>query len=359
MDRPQIYDQAQGRDYDVLRGWREALYGLGQLALDLLGSNGTVVAGFAATPTGPTSLNVNLAAGDIYQSAQVDATTYGSLAADTTLTLQQGFAAAQLLAFSTSGLAAGQSRWALVQATFTQTDDIPGDDPNGGLLNYINASNPTGPAWSGPGNDGATQNTRRKSVATISIIYGTVATTGSEVPPNPSANNVGLYLIDLAFGQTAITSGNILVAGPSVGTGVPSNYPQAPFLTGLLNSHHSGGAGQAPKIKLGSEVQGSLPSGQIIATIGTVAVVNGGTPVVIYSGINALIRVVFDDNSGNTYSALVGHYQFSNTYTPGCTTSEGTPGSVAFASDGSGHLTMSRTGGPSTVNVEVQLIAAG
>jgi hypothetical protein len=89
--------------------------------------------------------------------------------------------------------------------------------------------------------------------------YGNVATSGSEAPPNPTAGWVPLYLIDLAFGQMQVTANEILTAGPSVGANVPSNYPQAPFLAGLLNSHHGGITGQAPKIKLASEVQGILP----------------------------------------------------------------------------------------------------
>ena len=233
MDRPIIYDQADVRDYDHLHAWRNSLFGLGQAVLDLLGSSATVVAGFAATPTAPTSLNVTLAAGDIYLFTAVDASDFGSLPADNTQTMQQGFAAAQTMLLNTTGLGAGQSRWALIQATFTATDDIPSDDPNGGLLPYIDTTNPPGPPWSGPNNSGATQVTRRKSVATVSIIYGTVASTGLEVPPNPSAGSVPLYLIDLAFGQTTISAGQILVAGPSVGVNVPNNYPKAPFLEGL------------------------------------------------------------------------------------------------------------------------------
>jgi len=259
MDRPIIYDQADVRDYDHLWGWRENLFALAQAVMDLLGTTSTLVAGFAATPTAPASLTINLAAGDIYQMAAVDTTTYGSLAADTNQVLQQGLAAAQQVVLSTAGLGSGQSRWALIQAQFVQEDEIPSDDPNGGLLPYLNASNPSGPAWSGPNNSGQTQPTRRISTVVVGAVYGNVATSGSEVPPNPTAGWVPLYLIDLAFGQTQVTASEILAAGPSVGTNVPTNYPQAPFLAGLLNSHHGGITGQAPRIKLASEVQGILP----------------------------------------------------------------------------------------------------
>jgi hypothetical protein len=262
MHRPIIFDQAQARDYDVAHGWREILYGLGQALADLLGQTGTVVSGLAATQTGSPSLTINIAAGDIYQLANVDTTAYGPLLADTTQTIQQGFALAQTVLLTTSGLAGGQSRYALITAAFSQADTIPADDPNGGILNYLNASNPSGSPWSGPANAGTTQNTRRQGLCTIGVTYGTVATTGSEVPPNAPGGTVGLFLIDLAFGQTTVTNAQIKTAGPSVGTGVPGNYPVAPFLAGLLNSHHGGTTGQAPKILLtgAAEVQGILPA---------------------------------------------------------------------------------------------------
>jgi hypothetical protein len=57
-------------------------------------------------------------------------------------------------------------------------------------------------------------------------------------------------MIDLAYGQSTIALNQIIAAGPSVGANVPSNYPFAPFLAGLLNSHHNGTPGQAPKIKM-------------------------------------------------------------------------------------------------------------
>jgi len=266
MDRPIIYDQSQGRDYDVLQGWRANLIGIGQAIADLLGSVSTLVTGLAATPTAPTSLSINLAAGDIYQQSAIDGTAYGSLSADTTLTMQQGFAAAQQVALNTSGLAAGQSRWALVQANYSQQDEIPGDDPNGGVLAYLNTANPSGQPFSGPNNSGQAQNTRRQGLCVITVIYGNVATTGSEAPPNPSVGCVPLYLIDLAFGQTTIAANQILVAGPSVGNNVPNAYPRAPFLSGLLNQHHTGAAGQAPQIDLTAEVRNKLPLANLPAS---------------------------------------------------------------------------------------------
>lgn len=278
VNRPIIYAQEQERSYDILSLARDVLYSLGEQIGDGLGSTITVVSGLAATQDTPADLGVNIAAGRIYQIAEIDATAYGTLGQDTDTTYQQGFSAAQKLTLSTSGLAAGQSRWALIQAIFTQTDVIPSDDPNNGVLNYWNISNPSVPLV-GPGGSGTPQNTSRTGVCTLSVIYGAVATTGSEVPPNPSANNVPLYLIDLAYGQTQITNAEILVAGPSIGTNVPSNYPQAPFLAGLLSSHHNGKAGQAPKVSLTGEVQGILP----LANLPASSAVSGGGVATCYS----------------------------------------------------------------------------
>jgi hypothetical protein len=233
VDRPILYDQASARDYDMLHALRDASYAISQLTGDLLGSTSTIVSNPAAAPTGPASLSINLGAFDIYQLADVDAAAYGSLDADTRQTMQQGFAAAQQVTLSTAGLSAGQSRWALIEVTYSQIDSIPADDPNSGVLPYLNVNDPFGPPWAGPSNSGATQNTLRSGVASVKVVYGNIAATGSEVPPNPDTGYVPLYLIDLSFGQTAITSGQIIPSGPSVGTGVPSNYPAAPIFTGF------------------------------------------------------------------------------------------------------------------------------
>ncbi len=164
----------------------------------------------------------------------------------------------QTVTLSTTGIAAGQSQWHLIEAQFSQSDVIRSGDPNGGLLYLYNSTTPTSP-FEGPNGDGATTPTERQGLVTIQVITGSPATTGSETPPSPSEGWTPLYLVDLSYGQTTIIQSEIHQAGPSVGTGVPDNYQAAPFLAGLTNSHHGGVAGQAPQIKLASEVQGTLP----------------------------------------------------------------------------------------------------
>ena len=269
MDRTIYYTQEQLRSFDLLWSLRDVMTGVAFGDQDILGQVG-MVAGLAATPTSPASLQVNLAAGRIYQSGVIDATTYGSLSADTNLIMQQGFAAAQTETLSTSALSSGQSQWALIQASFSQVDAIRSGDPTSGVLYYYNSANPSQP-FQGPGGSGASNPTVRTGVMSITTIYGAPASSGTEVPPNPTAGALPLYLIDLTYGQTTITSGQILVAGPSVGPNVPSNYQHAPFIAGLLNAHHGGFAGQAPKIQLGSgaEVQGVLPLANLPASNST------------------------------------------------------------------------------------------
>jgi hypothetical protein len=281
MNRAIIYTQEQVRSFDVLWGMKDTLYAAAFLQQDLAGGITSVVSGLAASQTSPASLSINLTAGRAYQQSALDGTTYGALPSDPTLVMQQGFSVAQSVALTTGALSAGQSQWALVQAQFSQSDIIRAGDPTNGVLYYWNSANPSQP-FQGPGNTGAANNTERASICTVSVVYGAAATTGSEVPPTPAAGFIPLYLIDLTFGQTQITNSQIKTAGPSVGTGVPSNYPGAPFLAGLLFQHHKGTPGQAPQIDLTSEVKNTLPLTNLPGsdTVGGIPVMklNAGNP---------------------------------------------------------------------------------
>lgn len=251
MDRTIIDPLEQMRDFDFVQFEHDVLVALGGLAQDVLSGNATtVVGGLIASQTNVPTLNINISAGRVYQLASADATSVGSIAADSTIITQQGIVAPQVITLVAP--ATGQSQWNLIQASFSQVDVVRPGDPTSGVVPFYNASNPTVP-------NPTSINTCRQGRCVLQVISGAAATTGSEVPPNPTSGWAPLYLIDLAGGQTQITTAQILKAGPSVGTGVPSNYPQAGFIAGLLASHHGGGGGQAPKINLSSEVQGVLP----------------------------------------------------------------------------------------------------
>lgn len=261
MDRSIIYPVEQTRGYDFVSFEHDVLVGLGDAVNDILGTMTTVVAGVTATPTNPASLAVTLTGGRVYALANADAVTQGDIVADPTNIIQQGMINAQSVTLSTTGLTAGQSRFALIQASFQQSDQVrsyPSADPNGGVMAFYNTANPSQPL-NGQNGSGGVLPTARLGQGIISVVYGTAASTGTETPPQPSAGAAPLFLVDLAYGQTQIISSQILPAAPSANNQVPNNYPYAPILAGLLNSHHSGTAGQAPQIKLPSEVQGLLP----------------------------------------------------------------------------------------------------
>jgi hypothetical protein len=251
MERTLIDPLEQMRDFDFVMFEHDVLVGLGGLIKDVTSQlPQTVVGGLAASQTSTPSLSVNIGSGRIYQFAPSDAVAAGSIPQDLTNIVQQGYNAGQTLTFVPPS--AGQSQWNLIQAQFSQTDAVRTNDPNGGIVPFYNPSNPTQPT-------NQSVNTVRQALCILQVVTGSAATTGSEVPPQPTSGWVPLYLIDLVGGQSTITTSQVLVTAPSIGTGVSSSYPYAPFLAGLLASHHSGTAGQAPKIKLASEVQGVLP----------------------------------------------------------------------------------------------------
>lgn len=251
MDRTIIDPLEQMRDFDFVSFEHDVLLGFGFIANDFLSQlPSPVVAGFPATQTSTPSLSINLGAGRVYASAAADATGSGSIPQDLTNVVQQGINTGQTLTLVPP--AVGQSQWNLIQVQYQQGDAVRSGDPNAGLVPFYNSSNPTQPNY--------TQiNTVRQARAIVQVIQGSAATTGSEVPPQPTSGWTPMYLVDLSGGQTAISTSQIIKTGPSVGTGVPNNYPVAPFIAGLQASHHNGNPGQAPKINLTREVTGVLP----------------------------------------------------------------------------------------------------
>ncbi len=122
-------------------------------------------------------------------------------------------------------------------------------------LPYYNASNPA-QAYAGPNNSGVAQNTVRQGQCVLQLKEGIAANTGTQAAPAADPGFLPLWTVTVANGQTQIASPNIAEAGG------------AAFLAGLLNSHHGGIAGEAPKIQLSAsaEVQGVLPLANLPAS---------------------------------------------------------------------------------------------
>jgi len=218
MDRITTYIQALGRSTDFLQAQQNAMIGLAWEAMATLGSQ-TAVDGFGLVPTTPASLVANLAPGAIYQLANLEATTWSSLPANTgTSIVKQGLMQAVDPITFTPPAGAGYSQSFLVEAQYADLDTTPT------LLPYYNSSNSAQP-YQGPNNSGISQNTARLGIVAIQVKTG-IAIAGTPVAPTPDPGWVGLYVVTLANGATTVTAGNI--ATYSLAPFVPVKLPGVP-----------------------------------------------------------------------------------------------------------------------------------
>ncbi|MCW3477642.1 glycine-rich domain-containing protein, partial [Limobrevibacterium gyesilva] len=213
MDRNIVYPGSIPLDTDLLNTNRNVMVALGFLAQATLGSS-TVVDGLALSATQPASMTVNVGPGSILALSTVDASAYGSLAADTSDPLvKMGINLVTTPLAITAPATPGQSQAYLIQATFAETDTGPT------VLPYYNAANPAQP-YAGPNNTGASQNTVRAQWVTISLKPGVPAASGTQATPAVDAGYVGLYVVTVTNGQAQIGAGDL----------VNAQLPSAPFI---------------------------------------------------------------------------------------------------------------------------------
>jgi hypothetical protein len=231
MDRSIVYTSALPRTVDFLNSNKMAMMGLGYAMKGCLGYTGLIppppyVEGLQCTPTSPTAdLNVHINIGSVYAVDPVDASAYGDLGTDTTHSiLKQGILNDPVTLAITPPGTSGFSQIYLVEAILSDAD--------GGstVLPYFNSANPAAP-YSGPSNSGTSQFTTRTSTCAITLKAGVAAPTGSQTVPAPDLGYVPLYQISVTFGQTQITTANIVTA------------PLAPFFPTLpsIPSHIQNG----------------------------------------------------------------------------------------------------------------------
>ena len=309
QQRSIFYTLEQVLSADLLGAQVYSLIGDANNLQTVLGSTASLISNLILSPTDPSSLTLNLTNGFIASLQPVDSSSYGSLSANTQQVLQLGFNLQTNVVINNT-LEAGQAQFVLIEAGFEQQDS------DSVVLPYVNISNPAVP-YNGPGNTGIGQDTVRNETAVITVTYGTPATSGSQVAPTVSSGNVPIAYIDLEAGQTTITSGQILNPDTVAG-GSPSAV-----LTGLLNSHHGGLVGQAPKINLPTEVQGLLPMANLLASN-------------IVGGVTAMRQ-----GSGNPNNVLAGnsnrngvpdtYYDYTNNIQYVCTTT-GTSSTAVWTS---------------------------
>lgn len=211
MDRTIVYPGQQPTDVVWLSAERNAMVALGYLAQGVLGTN-TVVDGLACIPTVPPSLAVQIGAGAIYAQESIDGTAYGSLPMDSVdMVIKQGIALAVPNLTLSPPATSGQAINYLIQAEISETDT------GATVLPYFNSAAPTVP-FTGPNGSGVAQPTLRQCTLVVQAKAGTSATAGSQVTPAPDAGFVGLYVVTVANGATALTSAQISV------------LPTAPFI---------------------------------------------------------------------------------------------------------------------------------
>src|SRR5574343_103919 len=215
MDRSIFYPGEIPRSSDVLNAQKYAMTAIAKLSAALFGTS-TLLNGLACTPTSPASMTVQVAAGEIYALASMDATDYGSVVADTTHQILKQGIVLDTQTFSTPAPAtSGHAINYLIQVGYADKDT------DSAVLPYYNASN-IHVAWSGPSNTGVAQYTTRKGACVVSIKTGVSALAGTQVTPTPDVGYVGAWVVTVLQGATTVTSGNI------------SQYPNAPFLTETL-----------------------------------------------------------------------------------------------------------------------------
>lgn len=275
MDRQIVYPGAIPLETDLLNTNKNAMIGLSKLAAAILGTS-TFLNGLACTPTGPASLQVYVAPGEIYSLQNIDGTAYSSIAADTThAILKQGISLDQLTLSCPAPVTVGQSINYLIQATYQDTD------ASAVVLPYYNSSNPS-QAYAGPANSGTAQNTVRKGVCLVSAKAGVSATTGSQTTPAPDAGYTGAFVVTVSYGQTQITAPNI------------STYAGAPFMpsAGIIVG---GLQGNACNI---SAAGGTADAITGIYAPGITALTNGMTLYVRAGSANATTTPTFTPASG-------------------------------------------------------------
>lgn len=210
MNRVEVWPGQVPQDTDILNTNLFAMTGIGVALQAILGA-GTYVDGLVCAPGA--GLAVNIGPGSIYSQASIDATTFGSLPANTVDQItKQGLTWGQMPLTLTAPGTAGQSVVWLIE---TQYQDV---DSGSTSLPYYNSANPSQPLWT-------SNNTVRKGVCALQAKIGVAATTGSQVAPTVDAGWTALYAVTIAYGASSIVGGNIVTVA------------NAPFITTkLLNA---------------------------------------------------------------------------------------------------------------------------
>jgi hypothetical protein len=211
MDRTLVYPGGIPLDSDILTVNRNVMVAIGYMARAVLGE-APIVDGLSCTPTSTPTMSVVVGRGSITQLGVVDPLAYGSLGSLAEVPLVKMGINTEPTEFDlVSPTTSGHAINYLVQASFQESDG------SSVVLPYYNAANPAQP-YSGPTNSGLPQSTSRTQRAQLQLKAGVPATIGSQLTPPVDNGWVGLHIITVSYGQTAITQAHI------------ATFPTAPIL---------------------------------------------------------------------------------------------------------------------------------
>lgn len=183
---------------------------------------------------------------------------FGDIAADATGEAAQFIVpAAQLGPLTKPG---SGSNFYLIEVVPAQIDYTAADDPNvsasspyNAVLPYFNAANPSLPLQ-GPGgtNPPTQQPSVREATGLVQLSANSPQTTAAALLCDSGA--LPLYVIQIESTDTNIASARVWAAGLGTAPAISgSGLHKAPFLRGLMQQHHLGQPGGAPKIDGGAE----------------------------------------------------------------------------------------------------------
>jgi hypothetical protein len=299
---------------------------LGYALQDLMGTS-TLIFGGSVTPTSPASLSVLVNPGRIYTQAPLEPSAWSSLPANSMPICKQGSLTTAMTLACPAPPTSGFSIAYLIEGQYQENDiDLA-------TLSYWNASNPQQP-WSGAGNFGIAQPTRRAGQFVVQVKAGTQASTGTQVAPAVDAGWIALATVTVANGSSSITSGNI-VASPTA----PYTSPPAQSISGSFVLTGVGFSGTAPSGNViyrinGNEATLILPASSFFGTSNSTNFSATGLPTVLQPALTLptqFLAVIAQDNGSSIAGATV---------VPGA-------GSLTFAKLGNANWTASGTKGAS------------
>ena len=218
MDRQVVYPGSIPLDTDLLSIQRNTLAALGALTQSILGTQ-PIADGLPCSPT-PSGYGVVIGAGTLSMAVALDQTAFGSLPSVSNTVMKTGVVVNPIsIPLQTTSDQTMVLSW-LIQATLTEIDDQPL------TLQYWNATAPSIP-FSGPGNSGSAQNTRRRTQLVINAKSSSPIPFGAFAPPPPDPGFVGLYGVTtwIGKGSTTIDDINALPTSPILRFHLPDLTP--------------------------------------------------------------------------------------------------------------------------------------